>query len=114
MRMVKYLLGAGGVLLVIVLVVYLRPHGGGPMTELADLAERQCLVNVDSSRSAQVNTKLTLIKQLDGMANVEEKRKEARGAAAGLDDAIRATQDDKIRACMEPYGKQIIAMAGKL
>ena len=115
----KYLLAAASVLLVAVFVVFFLAdrHPADPamrqMGDLVDLAERLCLSNITDSRSADVKIKLIAVKGLDANAGVDARRSAARGAADGLDDAVKQLEDGEIRKCMTPFAEQIREVALK-
>ena len=115
----KYMLAAAAVVLVAALAIFLWPdkHPADPamrkMSELVDLAERVCLSNTTDTKSAGVKIRLTAVKGLDTNAGIEARRSAARGAADGLQDAVKQLEDGEIRKCMTPFAEQIREVASK-
>ena len=116
----KNLLIAAGVLLAVVIGVYFanRPRPLDPaiqrLSQLTDLAERSCLSNTNDTTSVTIRLSLEAVKKVDASASIEDQRKAARGAAEALAGALQKVEDAAIRACMEPWSKQIREMAANL
>jgi hypothetical protein len=117
---VKILLIAAGVLLAVLIVVYvaMKPPSPDPamqrLGQLAELAERTCLSNTNDTVSLTLRVRLEAVKKLDATAGIEEQRKAARGAAEALSGELQKVENAEIRACMEPWAKQIREIAAKL
>lgn len=115
----KTLIAAGALLAVLIVVYFLRqPPPLSPeiqrLSQLTDLAERACLSNTSDTSSLSLRLHLEAIKKVDASAGIEEQRKAARGAAEALSGELQKLEDAEIRACMEPWSKQIREMASKL
>jgi hypothetical protein len=119
----KYVLAAAAVLLVALFVVfYFGPTDPVPtdpkirqLGEIAALAERTCLSNTQTEQSATLKLSLELIsKQVKGDAGVSRKGEALRGAADSLSEALKKTENDDIRKCMEPWSEKIRELANSL
>ena len=116
----KRLLIAAGVLLAVLIVVYvaMKPPPLNPamqrLGQLTELAERTCLSNTNDTASLTLRVRLEAVKKVDATAGIEEQRKAARGAAEALSGELQKVENVEIRACMEPWSKQIREMAAKL
>ena len=110
---------AAGVLLAVVVAVYVftRPPAPDPamqrLGQLTELAERACLSNTNDSASVTIRLRLEAVKKVDASAGIEEQRKAARGAAEALAGELQKVENAEIRACMEPWSKQIREMAAR-
>jgi hypothetical protein len=117
---VKQTLIAAGLLLAVLIGVYfvLKPPPLSPemqrLSQLTDLAERACLSNSNDTSSLNLRLRLEAVKKVDASAGIEEQRKAARGASEALSGELQKIEDAEIRACMEPWSKQIREMASKL
>jgi hypothetical protein len=115
----KNALIAAGVLLAVLLVVYFAKKPAPPdpamqrLGQLAELAERACLSNTNDTASVTIRVRLEAMKKVDASAGIEEGRKAARGAAEALAGDLQKVENAEIRACMEPWSKQIREMAAK-
>lgn len=117
----KYLLAAAAVLFVgLGVVFFFGPNPDPPATdpkirqlgEIAELAERSCLSNTQSEQSASLKLSLELIStQVKGDTGVSRKREALRGAADSLSEALKKTENDQIRKCMEPWSEKIRELA---
>jgi hypothetical protein len=120
----KYVLAAAAVLLVALFVVFFFGPGPDPVPtdpkirqlgEIAALAERTCLSNTQSEQSATLKLSLELISnQVKGDTGVSRKREALRGAADSLSEALKKTENDEIRKCMEPWSEKIRELAKSL
>ncbi len=116
----KNLLIAAGVLLAVLLAVYfiIRPKPLDPevqrLANLTELAERSCLSNTSDTSSVSLRVQLEAMKKIDGSASIQQQRSAARGAAEALAGELQKQENAEIRACMEPWSKQIREMAAKL
>src|SRR5258707_6335076 len=118
----KYMLGAAPVLLGalgILFCVGSQPVADDPkirqLGQLAELAERTCLSNTQNEQSATLKLSLELIsKQVRGDASVSRKGEALRGAADSLSEALKKTENDDIRKCMEPWSEKIRGLASSL
>jgi hypothetical protein len=118
----KYMLGAAAVLLVALGIFFFvgsQPVADDPkirqLGQLAELAERTCLSNTQNEQSATLKLSLELIsKQVRGDASVSRKAEALRGAADSLSEALKKTENDDIRKCMEPWSEKIRGLASSL
>ncbi len=114
MKSLRYILGAGAVLVLLAIVLWLRATPAakpGPYTELVDIAKEACLVNSEFSHKVELLAKLELVKKLDGVSSVEERRKEVRGAIDGLSEQLKLVEQNEVRQCMQRYTDRIFALA---
>jgi hypothetical protein len=117
---VKNSLIAAGVLLVVLIMVYfaIKPAPPDPamqrLGQLTEMAERACLSNTNDTASLTLRVRMEAVKKVDASAGIEEQRKAARGAAEALSGELQKVENAEIRACMEPWSKQIREMAAKL
>ena len=120
----KYLLAAAAVLLLALGAVFFfgpdpDPRSADPkirqLGEIAELAERTCLSNIQSEQSATLKLSLGLISsEVKGDTGVSRKREALRGAAASLSETLKKTENDQIRKCMEPWSEKIRELAKSL
>jgi len=113
--MTRNLLIASGVLIAAVLLLYLlvlrpKPEPDNPVARLAAAAEQMCLSNTSSTNAATIQSQLATIKGLSASATAGTTRSETRGAVVSLSDTLKAEQDDKIRACMQPYTEKMLTL----
>ena len=119
------LLIAAGVLLAVLIVVYftMNRKQGSPdpamqrLGQLTELAERSCLSNTTDTTSVNIRVRLEAVKAVQNVgasAGIEEQRRAARGAAEALAGEVQKVENAEIRACMEPWSKQIREMAATL
>ena len=119
-RSMKNLFIAAGVLLAVLLGVYfiIRPKPPAPeiqrLADLTDLAERTCLSNTTDSNSLGLKVQLDAMKKIDGKASIEQQHSAARGAAQAFTGELQKQENTEIRACMDPWSKQIRDLAAKL
>jgi hypothetical protein len=114
------MIGAG-VLLGTVVAIFLWSNRQKPvdpsvqrLANLADLAERACLVNSSESSAVSLRVKIDAIRKVDASAGVDQQRAVARGAAQALTGELQKQENNDIRACMDPWSKQLQEMASKL
>lgn len=114
------MIGAG-VLLATVVAVFLWLNRQKPvdpavqrLANLADLADHACLVNSSESSAVSLQVKINAIKAVDASAGVEQQRAVARGATEALTGELLKQENSEIRACMDPWSKQLREMAARL
>jgi hypothetical protein len=118
----KYLLAAAFVLLLALCAIFFlgtatttADPNMKKLGDLAELAERTCLVNTQNEQSAALKVSLQLIAtQVKADASASRKADAVRGAAQSFSDALKKVDDDDIRACMKPWAEKIRGLADAL
>ncbi|HWI86831.1 MAG TPA: hypothetical protein VNT42_10990 [Sphingomonas sp.] len=114
--MTRNLLIATGALIAVAVMLYafaFRPKPPPPdnaIAQLVDAAEHLCLSNTSSTSTATIQSQLATIKGLSAGASAGTARVETRGAIAALEGTLKAQENDKIRACMQPYSDKMLTL----
>lgn len=113
--MTRNVLIASAVILLAALLLYFVVFPPKPrnsqLAELVDAAETLCLSSGTSTATATLKSRLDAVKGLNATASAGTGTEVTRGALTSLSESLQVDQNDKIRACMQPFVDKMLATA---